>query len=685
MRAINDILKYSKPLTLLYVEDNDNLRIRNEEIFLEYFREVVCVSGAIEALSLYKHRKERTGHTFDIIITDIEMPRINGIELCRRLLALNPDQKLIALSAHNEPRYLFELINMGISSFLLKPITALALSEALYTTSKSIYDERILRFRTHQVDSLNHKLKAKVDELNIAITQAHEESRRKDLFLARLTREIGIPLSEIIDSLGQLRQTPLDEAQSRHTHRIRQSAQRAAKILAVLGEISAIDAGETVLESVEFNLNDILARLAERIAPAALEKNIDLAFDVAKEVPIRFISDSGRLEQILLQLLNNAITFTSSGGVRLKIDIEKGTGSTRIVEFIVVDTGIGMSSAQCATVFDPFFEPSLRTAKPFKNAGFSLILSKKLVHRMGGEISVRSSLGKGSTFTVRIPLYLSQPQERRLYRLPHASMMGKNVLIIDPHPWFTDSLVQKLRYFHCDVDIHPDCTSCALSHCHYDLIMVDPTRLEELQTLLPPNLPGVKLVVLGNSAREGMAASIDATLSKPCTQQMLFELFLALYGEKYDTPFQTNRPGGGSVLQDLRGSRIVLAEENEADRQRFLGMLENTGIEVTVVSNGLEVLKLLEQREADLVLMNHRMPIMGGVQAALTIRSRPLLDPLPLIVLTDETFRGDADTFAASGIQGSLKKPLKPGELYALLSRFITPRKPLRSDALLNA
>lgn len=681
MRDINEILKYSKPLTLLYVEDNRELRLRNEEIFRDYFREVVCVSTAIEALQYYKNRNEQTGYYFDIVITDIEMPRINGIELCRRLLAENTNQKLIALSAHNEPHYLFELINIGVSSFLLKPITAQALSEAIYTAAKSIYDERMIRFRTHQVEILNQRLKTNLSELNASLIREQEIAKQKNRFLSNITHEMLTPI-ETISILGkQLVETKLTERQKDSIDKICHSADQALETVRSILDVSDIESGNIILESIDFNLNDILLYLSEKIGEKAREKNLDIAFELPKHLPIRFIGDPYRLRQILYNLLANAIQFTDHGNVRLKIDIQNNEETTRIVRFDVIDSGIGMSSTQCAHIFEPFTASTPQAKRRHSGAGLGLQISNALTQKMGGEISVRSSLGKGSTFSIQIPLPLSNPQERRLYRLPDASMMGKNVLIIDPHHYSANALAQKLHYFHCDVDIHTGCTNIPFGS-YYDLMIVDASLFDDFISISPSSLEETKLVVLGTKKPlDNSRLYICDYLPKPFTQQMLFELLIKIYSANDQNTLPGNRLGTKQSLLPFKGCRILLAEENSQSYSNISYLLNNTGIEIISASNGLELLRNLEQKEFDLVLMDIVMPIMGGIQAAHTIRAQPKFDGIPLIGMMSEPSSNNADAAKKAGMEEVLNKPLEENQLYELLVRFLKPKQSILPKA----
>lgn len=327
MKEIQEILKFTKSLTLLYVEDNDELRFRNEEIFVLYFREVISISNATDALQCYRDRKASNGRYFDIVITDIEMPHTNGITLCHQLLDEHSQQKIIALSAHNEANYLFELINIGISNYILKPITVQSLNEALYTAAKSIYDQRLIRHRTLQIHNLNQEFKKTISDLNSALEYANEATKEKDLFLANISHEIRTPMNGILGLGELLSKTDLDEKQTSYLSKIQHSSKVLLGIVNDILDFSKIEAGKMSIESIPFNLNEILEHLADMISPKAHEKNLDLAFDIDQNVPPHLIGDPLRIGQILLNLLNNAVKFTEKGAVLLKIRCQKERGS----------------------------------------------------------------------------------------------------------------------------------------------------------------------------------------------------------------------------------------------------------------------------------------------------------------------------------------------------------------------
>lgn len=269
---------------------------------------------------------------------------------------------------------------------------------------------------------------------------------------------------------------------------------------------------------------------------------------------------------------------------------------------------------------------------------------------------------------------LEKAMERRLYRLPHPTMLGKNVLIIDPEPYFADSLAQKLHYFHCDVTICPDTATVVFQNNHYDLVMVDITQLDTLTKIIPPTMNDTQFIVLENNERYSPSSSdfphpIEATLSKPCSQQMLFELFLKLYFEGY----HENRLEDKYNIQILKGSRILLAEDDSSTKKFISDLLKHTGIELTIVPNGVEVLKVLEERPFDLLLMNIHMPLLGGYKTARALRKQPMLDSLPIIALTSDASQTDIDAIKISGMQTHLKKPFNADDFYAALIYYLKP------------
>lgn len=677
MKEIQEILKFTKSLTLLYVEDNDELRFRNEEIFVLYFREVISISNAADALQCYRDRKASNGRYFDIVITDIEMPHTNGITLCRQLLDEHSQQKIIALSAHNEANYLFELINIGISNYILKPITVQSLNEALYTAAKSIYDQRLIRHRTLQIHNLNQEFKKTISDLNSALEYANEATKEKDLFLANISHEIRTPMNGILGLGELLSKTDLDEKQTSYLSKIQHSSKVLLGIVNDILDFSKIEAGKMSIESIPFNLNEILEHLADMISPKAHEKNLDLAFDIDQNVPPHLIGDPLRIGQILLNLLNNAVKFTEKGAVLLKISMPKGEGITRIIRFDVIDSGVGLSDEQSSRLFSAFSQAQTSTTRLYGGTGLGLSISRQLSSLLGGDIALQSRLGEGSTFSLSIPLELAYPQERRLYRLPSPAMLGKNILILDNHTEFAHSLAKKLHYFRCDVDIYPVCTPDMFFE-HYDVIMVDIDNLSQLNALSASLRPEIHYILLGNHFQllgelPAHTLTIAAHLTKPCTQQMLFELLVKL--SNHSPSILSNRSGFRQDISNLKGSKILLAEDNAINQQIISELLENTGIEVTIAENGFEALKLLENHPFDLVLMDLQMPIMGGYQAVQIIRSQQRYDNVPVIALSANVSEHDREAIMISGMQGQLGKPFQIDAFYDILLRFLSPKK----------
>lgn len=256
-------------------------------------------------------------------------------------------------------------------------------------------------------------------------------------------------------------------------------------------------------------------------------------------------------------------------------------------------------------------------------------------------------------------------------------MLGKNILILDNHTEFAHSLAKKLHYFRCDVDIYPVCTPDMFFE-HYDVIMVDIDNLSLLDALSASLRPEIHYILLGNHFQllgelPAHTLTIAAHLTKPCTQQMLFELLVKL--SNHSPSILSNRSGFRQDISNLKGSKILLAEDNAINQQIISELLENTGIEVTIAENGFEALKLLENHPFDLVLMDLQMPIMGGYQAVQIIRSQQRYDNVPVIALSANVSEHDREAIMISGMQGQLGKPFQIDAFYDILLRFLSPKK----------
>ena len=310
MIDIEQLLQYTSKLSLLYVEDDETIRGRNREVFIDFFHEVDLAKDGKEGIMKYLQYYHNTKKYYDIIITDIQMPKMNGITMSKLIREKYSDQMIIVLSAHKDTEYLFELINMGITYFLPKPTSIKTLYEMLFKTSKIVHDKNISHEYSKKLKTLNLELKRKVIEANLAKQQAQEATKFKDRFLANMSHEIRTPMNAIIGMSHILLQSPLQEKQKNNILKIENSANMLLQIINDILDFSKIEAGKLELEPIEFDINSVMEHLNTIINVKVMHKNINVSYNIDKNVSQYFIGDPIRLGQILLNLVDNAVKFT---------------------------------------------------------------------------------------------------------------------------------------------------------------------------------------------------------------------------------------------------------------------------------------------------------------------------------------------------------------------------------------
>ena len=393
-KELQTLIESNKDLRVLYVEDNDEVRNSTLSLLEDFFPNIDWAIDGEEGLKKYEKYYNDNLHYYDIVITDINMPKMDGIEMSRSILALNEEQVIFVVSAHNESDYLLKLINMGISNFILKPIDIRQLQKTIIRIITSLKNEKVIREQYKEIRQINHGLK-------LAKEEAEEASFQKSQFLANMSHEIRTPLNAVSGFISLLHEKETDAEKIRYLQVIKGSSDSLLQIISDILDISKIESGKLDYVTNDFSAYIELVSVIELFQEKAAQKGIVLDINYSDKIPEILFADALRIKQILSNLLSNAVKFTPEGeAIKCTIWYESGCLSIRVKDY-----GIGIPKEKQKLIFKPFLQAESSTSREYGGTGLGLAISAKLIQILNGELTLKSKEGKGSvfTFTVEMP------------------------------------------------------------------------------------------------------------------------------------------------------------------------------------------------------------------------------------------------------------------------------------------
>lgn len=622
-----------------------------------------------------------------VILQDLVMPAIGGLDLLQ-LFRSNPitsETPIIVLSTKEDPVVKSQAFAAGASDYLVKLPDKIELIARIRSHTRS-YLNQIQRDEAYRALRESQRQLVESNTALMSVNEKLEEATRiKTEFLANMSHEIRVPMNGAVGMTALLLDTELTDAQRDFVETIRSCGDSLLTIVNDILDFSKIESGKLELEEHPFDLPNCLEESMELLATKAAEKGLDLAYDIADDVPSMLVGDVTRLRQILVNLVGNAVKFTSRGEVVISSSMAVES-EPPMVQFSVRDTGIGIPKDKWDRLFKSFSQIDASTTRQFGGTGLGLAISNRLAESMGKRIWIESEVGKGSTFHFAIKAL----PFAEISTLPRAearsNLAGKRVLIAEDNPTIRGILSKWLIKFGMQpegVGSSQEAISFVKSGSALDALILD-LQMPDMDGFQAANsirgLPGrATLPILWLTSKHiragdprAAAAEISVSVYKPVRPKQLLDALNTTFDRRKAS---MRRGPAASSFDSTLASRlplkILIADDSRVNQKVGISFLEKLGYRAEVASNGLEVIQALDRQPFDLIFLDIQMPQMDGYEAARLIHERWGDKECPFIIaMTGNAMQGDREKCLAAGINGYVVKPVRIDDLRTALERW---------------
>jgi len=560
-------------------------------------------------------------------------------------------------------------------------ITSIAVSYTLISSGQRQYLERMINARTHELLERHQQL----EQARVAAVAANTA---KGQFLANMSHEIRTPMNAIIGFSHLLLTDNLQQKERNYIEKIDNAARHLLSIINDILDFSKIDAGRLELEKTAFDLDELIQQVTQQLALSAADKGVDFILDMTTVLSQQLIGDPLRLRQVLLNLCHNAIKFTEHGEVIIRLSTRAQTANHIDIDFHIQDTGIGIAPEQLPYLFAPFTQADNSITRRYGGTGLGLVVSKRIVTLMGGELAVDSIVNQGSVFSFSLSFALDTATDNQL--LPRAPLAPLNILVVDDSARTREVLVTMLKQLSFSaVAVASGAEALQLLRqaqwtTPFDAVLLDLNMpisdgLEIARRICQePTLATLPLLFLMSKNGYQRLQQLDneikfsAYLDKPISPAMLKEaMYRAFQQGEINASTASLLPT--STLLHFAPARLLLVEDNLINQKLVAEMLRRLGLSVDIVNDGQQALDTIQKSgiHYDLVLMDLQMPIMDGLTATRQLRQQYSLSMLPIIALTASAMADERQLCLDAGMNSHVAKPIEATELAVALAQFL--------------